>query len=539
MPPPLQEVTYHPIQGTNQGDFISIVGLSSIQAGVDHYWDGTVIAKGGDDFIHFEPILDWDPLNWQGGPKPLSFNGGSGTDMVSLSNSVRKVDVNLSTGEGSVIIPPYISWGGQEWTVIPRNITMNLNSIENFSGGTRDDQITGSNGANILQGLAGDDTIKGGGGDDIIQGGTGADTLWGEAGEDRIFGGAGNDDLHGGSDNDFLRGDGGNDTLNGGTGNDEMEGGTGNDLLNGGSGMDLAVYDTAGDVTINLLSGKSSGALGVDTLQSIEKVETGAGDDVVTGDHGANKFWLGDGNDTAHGNSGIDRIKGLDGNDTLYGDGGADSLYGGEGHDDLFGGFDADLLRGGDGNDRLYGQQGGDTMLGEGGNDALYGGDHEDNLQGGTGNDTLYGGDGEDTINGGTGNDLISGGDGNDTIHTGGGIDTLFRYKNDTGIDTVFGFDDWEDNFRFETGTFDHSKFASQSLSATQVGQDALLFIENPDDSWEAFALLKDVNAGAINQRIANNDIFGAEPNGNPNPFPEGDAPGDSELGSLSDFFLI
>jgi Ca2+-binding RTX toxin-like protein len=67
------------------------------------------------------------------------------------------------------------------------------NVIENATGGTGNDRITG----NILN-----NTLNGGDGNDQLQGLQGDDNLWGGAGNDILNGGSGNDSLWGGLGND-------------------------------------------------------------------------------------------------------------------------------------------------------------------------------------------------------------------------------------------------------------------------------------------------------------------------------------------------
>lgn len=83
---------------------------------------------------------------------------------------------------------------------------------------------------------------------------------------------------------------------------------------------------------------------GQDRLISIENVTTGAGDDLVNGNGGANRLSGGNGNDNLYG---------LAGKDTLYGGGGNDKLVGGKGDDTLDGGGGADrfVFKRGDGSD--------------------------------------------------------------------------------------------------------------------------------------------------------------------------------------------
>ncbi len=84
--------------------------------------------------------------------------------------------------------------------------TIDMTSMESSSG--------------AMMGLKGDDEISGTDEDDIINGNQGNDTIFGLQGDDWLRGGKGNDSLIGGKGDDYLVGDLGSDTLTGGEGND-------------------------------------------------------------------------------------------------------------------------------------------------------------------------------------------------------------------------------------------------------------------------------------------------------------------------------
>ena len=71
-----------------------------------------------------------------------------------------------------------------------------------------------------------------------------AETLTGTAGADRLEGGDGDDSISGLAGNDRLEGGKGNDTIDGGDGNDLIRGGKGADVLTGGNGDDTFVIDS-------------------------------------------------------------------------------------------------------------------------------------------------------------------------------------------------------------------------------------------------------------------------------------------------------
>ncbi len=306
------------------------------------YGSGSDLIEGdaGNDTLKGSPGADTmigndgnDTYNGGLGADTMS-DGGGGEDTVTYAQATSAVTVDPSSaakgdgmaGEGDVV--------GSD--------------IEDIVGSYYDDTITGTDSANIIDGLYGNDTIDGRGGDDVIHGDGDNDTINGGDGRDLIYGDAGIDTLRGGNDNDVLiggteadelDGDAGNDTmiaeagpdqLYGGEGDDYLEGGTGNDLIDGGAGTgDTAAYsDRTADVTATL--GASGGVAGeADTIDSTnENLMGGKGNDTLTGDAGSNRIdgYSGGGNDTLNGAGGADSLIGEDGNDVLLSrDGVADS----------------------------------------------------------------------------------------------------------------------------------------------------------------------------------------------------------------------
>ena len=223
----------------------------------------------------------------------------------------------------------------------------------------------------------------------------------------------------------------------------------------------------------------------------IENAISGAGNDVLVGNHVNNVLRANAGNDSLSGNLG---------NDTLYGGLGDDTLFGGGGNDVLYGEAGSNVLEGGTGNDTYYltgvtnvvieegdggidtirttqtsifladqvenlvltstlgvfatgniqgnvitGGTGGDTLFGVDGFDFLYGGAGNDSLDGGTGEDVIYGGSGNDNAWGGDGADTLFGSTGNDTLAGGAEADRLLgedgndRLFGDDGADSIYG----------------------------------------------------------------------------------------------------
>jgi len=269
------------------------------------------------------------------------------------------------------------------------------------------DEILGGAGNDIINGYLSfwngkTFTLSGNLEGDLLDGGSGNDWMRGSGGADQIIGGDGNDFLSGFDDDDSLRGDAGNDVLAGGAHADTLTGGDGDDILLGEG------YIT-GSISLTL-----------DNLSSLGVTFTASATGYYTGYTTIN-FALH--NDAPNG--GGDYLIGGAGRDWLDGGAGDDVLDGGTESDSLFGGDDNDWLYGGDGDDWLVGDNG--NLTGNG-NDVLDGGlGGNDTLLGGSADDALYGQDGADTLNGGAENDYLAGGSGDDSyiVQTGEGNDVV------------------------------------------------------------------------------------------------------------------
>jgi Ca2+-binding RTX toxin-like protein len=427
------------------------------------YWTVVNAGNGNDVIFAFE---DFD---WTGGEVADTFNGGAGTDTVSYIRTARYVSPN-----DGFVYPHYGVDGDLDTGVVRRkflNQTLNpdgLISIENLEGSIGPDTLRGNTGNNKLWGADGNDLLFGRDGNDSLYGGNGNDQLWGGNHNDRLQGDGGNDTLNGDDGADSLFGGNGNDLLNGGTGNDELDGGAGNDVMHGNGGVDTAVFTTNGSVQVNLGLGITAGALGNDTLYSIENARTGNGGDVVFGSNGANAISTGAGNDYADGSNG---------NDTIFGGAGADTVLGGAGHDSL------------------HGDQGG-------------GAQGDDSISGGSGNDTIFSGNGTNSVRGGSGADLISLGTGSDTLRYGAG---------EIGMDEVYGFDLTEDLLVLEPGLFGAALGPGETLEDVLLvfnapGIGCILFAETASDGLEAIARFHGITQAQMEAAIAGSSddlIFG------------------------------
>jgi len=398
--------------------------------------------------------------------------GGSGDDTIT-GNAVNNV---LIGGAGNDTI--YANEGEDTVSAEAGNDTV-FGGIgaDILNGGAGDDTINGDAGGDTLFGSVGNDVVNGGDGFDLIFGGDGNDQVNGDGGNDNVFGGNGDDVVSGGAGRDNVYGDAGDDTLFGGLDNDAITAGTGNDILNGDAGND-AISGQDGDDILN-------GGTGDDALAG------GLGNDVINGGDGADSISGGDGADVITGGTGSDGVFGLAGNDTinggddqdfLYGNSGDDTLSGDGGNDSLFGGFGNDALFGGDGADTLAGEDGIDVITGGAGNDSISGGLGDDTINGDAGRDSIFAGDGADTINGGADVDFIFGGAGNDTINGDLGNDQLrgeagsdvFVFQASNGNDIVHDFVQGEDTLSIQVGSA-YDSFAEIMAATTQSGSNVLI----------------------------------------------------------------
>ena len=138
---------------------------------------------------------------------------------------------------------------------------------------------------------------------------------------DQYHGGEGNDTIRAAGGNDILFGDGGNDTVFGGRGDDTIIAtlDDGDDRYNGSDGNDTLDFSRiSADVTAKLGVGTAfSAQTGTDSLNTIENIIGGSGNDALIGSGQANLLSGGDGNDILDGRGGKDILTGGTGEDVF------------------------------------------------------------------------------------------------------------------------------------------------------------------------------------------------------------------------------
>ena len=436
--------------GTGADSITGGNGADSLRGG-----NGADILDGGDGVDYFDGGDGDDWLVAQDSDALL--DGGTGTDTLSLAAAVSAsnlADADL-VGVERVRISNSSSNASYDFSAQTEGL--------DIGGGSRNDSIVGTQGADTLSGGGGNDTLTGGNGLDRFNIDAGTDTITdlkageslvidsgatalatglldftriavsgagtlgitGTASGDLVKGSSGQDNVTGGEGNDTLYGIAGNDTLDGGNGIDLLSGGAGNDLLlaqdsdaliDGGPGTDTVRFTTA-VTTLNLRD--------VD-LVNVENVElTFVGNAAY--DFSVQKEAL--------------NITGGSGNDTITGGLGSDAVLGGSGDDLLIANARDSLIDGGDGDDTVrYGAAVASLVDGDlinvefvvitNAGNAIYNFSTQTealNILGGMGRDTILGGSSADTLQGGSGNDLL----------VARGLGGLALVDGGLGIDTV------------------------------------------------------------------------------------------------------
>jgi Ca2+-binding RTX toxin-like protein len=185
-----------------------------------------------------------------------------------------------------------------------------------------------------------------------------------------VSGTVGADTLEGSAGTDFFRALAGADWMVASEGEDRFDGGPGHDVVSYADAPDRVFIDLSASRTIVRAAFRDGAAAG-HTYRSVEEFVGGRLGDWMIGNAADNVF---------SGRGDADRLEGR---------AGADRLLGGDGGDDMLGNRGTDVLFGGNGDDTLRGQQHADRLIGGGGDDVLTGGAARDVLTGGAGADVF------------------------------------------------------------------------------------------------------------------------------------------------------
>lgn len=353
-----------------------------------------------------------DQVFGQGGDDRMIWNPGDDTDLNEGGTEIDTAEVNGGNGEGQFTTTANgarVRFDRVAPAPFAIDIGTSENLVVNAGGGDDTFSATGDLAALIkitVDGGPGADNLSGSNGADVLLGGDGHDTVDGNQGEDAALLGGG-DDTFGwdpGDGNDVVEGQNGADTLtfNGSNANENIE-----VSANGGR---LRLFRNIAAVTmdvndveafdVNLLGGADTLEVGDVSGTGLVRVgshlaATGGGDDAAPDNIVVNATNGGD-VVTVTGQNRVAEVSGLAARVTVDGSGP---------------GTDRVTVNAQDGDDVVdaAGVAAGAVLLtlsGGGGNDVLIGGAGDDTIVGGANDDVLLGGPGADVLDGGAGDDV-------------------------------------------------------------------------------------------------------------------------------------
>jgi Ca2+-binding RTX toxin-like protein len=402
------------LSGKGGNDLLLGGGNNDVLTGGDG--DDQMFGEAGNDRMIWNPGDDSDLMEGGDGTDTAEVNGGNGGEVFSLTANGTRVRFDrvdpapFSIDIGSTEAIVVNANGGDDSFSAVGNLAALIQLV--VDGGSGNDSILGSNGADVLLGGEGDDFVDG------------------NQGSDRAFLGAGNDVFRWdpGDGSDLVEGEAGTDTLifNGSNTSEDID-----IRANGGRvalfrNIATVTMDFDGIETLNVSTFGGADTIRVDDLSGTDTRDViidlsfnGGGDGqtdrvVMFGSDGGDsvEIALVAGTAQVAGLEALFQFKGIEGIDQVLFSGGAgdDTISASS----VAAGAVRLSLNGDTGDDTITGSASGDDLVGDnginpaGGDDHLIGGEGIDGLSGGVANDTLDGGAGADFLIGGEGTDRAS-----------------------------------------------------------------------------------------------------------------------------------
>lgn len=173
---------------TGQNEYLIKTPMVYDIAAIQAIYGANTSYHAGDDTYSFSATEPFFAAIWDAG-------GNDTIDVHAFSKGCR---IDLHAGAYSTLVFDNLQ-------TITNNLGIAFNCIiENATGGSGNDKLTGNDIANTLFGREGDDTLTGNGGNDTLNGGAGNDTLQGGSDNDTLIGGTGMDTLSGGAGADAF-----------------------------------------------------------------------------------------------------------------------------------------------------------------------------------------------------------------------------------------------------------------------------------------------------------------------------------------------
>jgi Ca2+-binding RTX toxin-like protein len=158
-------------------------------AAIQYLYGPNMTTRTGDDVYSYSSSTEVRDAIWDAG----------GTDRIDASNQSLGAKINLKEGTFSSIGVKEAGGAAQQNVAIAYDV-----DIENATGGSGADLITGNALKNALSGNGGNDKLKGLDAADTLTGGSGNDVLVGGGGKDLLTGGLNADKLKGGNGSDVF-----------------------------------------------------------------------------------------------------------------------------------------------------------------------------------------------------------------------------------------------------------------------------------------------------------------------------------------------